>query len=269
MRAGRCLVHFWLCLAAMAACGGGHSPADPPWNGPAPPPRTRWKAPPLPWNGYDRGLGSQGLADLRNGDFARAVADEDGVIRQGRARAEDYAIRANAEAATERLPSAWADFEQAIRLDPAAERPYIDFGVWLDRAHQPRRGVGVLTAATRVLPRSAGCYALLGWLQCQAGQYPQSIASSRRAEALDSSLPYVRFNQALCFAAMGDATRSAAAYRRALASGSDETRQAALMEIRNSLRKHPNSAALRQAEAMLQARRGHPPFHPFPPFRSP
>lgn len=193
-----------------------------------------------------------------NGDYAKAVAAEDAVIRRGRPQAQDYAVRANAEAAIERLPPAWADFERAIRLDPTQERTYIDFGVWLDRARQPARGVRVLTAATRAFPRSAGCYALLGWLQYQAGQYPQSIASSRRAEALDASQLYVRYNQALCFAAAGDSVRSAAAYRRALAFGSDETRQAALMEIRNALRKHPASASLRQAEGLLRQRAGYP-----------
>ncbi len=264
MQARRCLSIPLLCLAALAAFGCGRPPTGARWAGPAPerrpslapvrysPPHvTHWEATPR-WDGFaSESSGRQGGADLRNGDYARAVADEDAVIRRGRPQAQDYAVRAYAEAATEHLPPAWADFEQAIRLDPTVERTYIDFGVWLDRAHQPARGARVLTAATRALPHDAGCYALLGWLQYQAGQYPQSIASSRRAEALDPSLPYVRYNQALCFAASGDAARSAGAYRRALAFGSDETRQAALMEIRNALRKHPSSASLRQAERML------------------
>lgn len=283
MQARRCLVIFLSCVAALAACGCGRPSADAPWAvaapnmGPPTPPlryslphSAHWETPPPRWAGFaSESAGRQAVADLRNGDYAKAVAVEDAVIRGGRPQAQDYAVRANAEAAVERLPSAWADFEQAIQLNPNVEQTYIDFGVWLDRAHQPARGARVLAAATRALPRDAGCYALLGWLQYQAGAYPQSIASSRRAEALDAGLSFVRYNQALCFAALGDSARSAAAYRRALAFGSDETRQAALMEIRNALRKRPASASLRQAEGMLRRRAGYPSggrsFTPFPP----
>lgn len=281
----RCPALPLLCVAALAACGCGRPPADAPWAVSAPdvrslppprypmPPGARWEAASR-WNSFaSENVGRRGAADLRYGDYAKAVADEDAVIRRGRPQAQDYAVRANAEAAIERLPPAWADFEEAIRLNPNVEQTYIDFGVWLDRAHQPARGVRVLTAATRILARDAGCYALLGWLQYQAGQYPQSIASSRRAESLDASLSFVRYNQALCFAASGDSVRSAAAYRRALAFGSDETRQAALMETRNALRKHPASASLRQAEGLLFRRESYaavnrsfrPPFFPHPP----
>jgi Tfp pilus assembly protein PilF len=270
MQARRRLAITLLCVAALAACGSGRLPADPSWPIAAPDMR-----PPPRWGGFaSESAGRQAVADLRNGDYAKVVAEEDAVIRRGRPQAQDYAVRANAEAAIERLPPAWRDFEQAIQLDPNVGKTYIDFGVWLDRAHQPARGARVLAAATRALPRSAGCYALLGWLQYQAGAYPQSIASSRRAEALDASLSFVRYNQALCFAALGDAARSAAAYRRALAFGSDETRQAALMEIRNALRRHPTSASLRQAEGLLCRRESHATVNrsfrpPFPSAFSP
>jgi len=190
------------------------------------------------------------------GNYAQAVALEDAAIRDAEARhappqAIDYVIRADSEAATRHLGAAWADFRQAIRLDPHQELAYIRFGIWLDRAHRPAQGVAVLIQATRALPRSAGCWGLLGWLQYQAGQFEASLASSRHSEALDGSKSYVRYNQGLCRAALGDWPQAAAAYRRALGRGTDEDRQLALMEIRNALRKQPRSAVLRRAEQML------------------
>lgn len=192
----------------------------------------------------------------RAGDYAKAITLEDAAVREAQARhstptAMDYTIRADSEAATERLRPAWADFRQAIRSDPHQELAYIRFGIWLDRAHRPAQGVAVLTQAVAALPHSAGCWGLRGWQQYQTGQFASSLASSRRSEALDGSKSYVRYNQGLCYAAMGDWPQAEAAYRRALARGTDEEQHLALMEIRNALRKHPHSAALRQAERML------------------
>jgi tetratricopeptide (TPR) repeat protein len=198
----------------------------------------------------------QGLAACQNQDYAQAVDDENLAIRDAEVshitpQAQDYATRAEAEAATEHLAAAWADFRQAIRLDPHQESSYIKFGLWLDRAHQPEQGVAVLTQATDVLPRSAGCWGLRGWLQYKAEQFRPSLISSRRSEILDGSKSYVRYNQGLCYASLGDQPASATAYRRALAQGTDEERQLALMEIRWALREHPRSAALRRSEQML------------------
>lgn len=255
---------------ALTACGCAPDsrlavPVSPPWNVATP---AAWQPnagplwrPPFP-TPYPRR--PQGEDAWQFGDYAKAVALEDAAIRDADARhdasqAQDYAIRADSEAETERLGAAWADFRQAIRLDPHGEGAYINFGLWLDRAHRPAQGVAVLTEATRALPGSARCWGLLGWLQYQAGQFQPSLASSQRSEALDGGKPYVRYNQALCLAAEGDWPQAAAAYRRALANGPDDERQLALMDVRNALRKQPGSAALRRAEQMLADRAGRVP----------
>lgn len=136
-------------------------------------------------------------------------------------------------------------------MDPHGKGAYLNFGIWLDRAHRPAQGVAALTQATQALPSSARCWGLLGWLQYQAGQFKPSLASSRRSEALDGGRSYVRYNQGLCLAAGGDWPQAAAAYRRALADGPDAERQIGLMDVRNALRKQPRSVALRRAERML------------------
>ena len=266
------------CLVALTVCGCDSRPNNThplKWVGPsAPPPMVQaplpWQTPSPAFRRQSQDLKAdwrlnpvspmaarfQGLAAWQNGDYAQAIADENiaiGNAEAGRSapQAQDYATRADSEAATKHLQAAWADFRQAIRLDPHQESTYIKFGTRLDQAHQSTQGVAVLTQATHALPGSAGCWGLLGWLQYQAGEFPTSLLSSARSEALDGSKSYVRYNQGLCYAALGEWPLSAATYRRALAHGTDEERQLALMEIRNALRKQPNSAALHQAEQLL------------------
>jgi tetratricopeptide (TPR) repeat protein len=102
-------------------------------------------------------------------------------------------------------------------------------------------------------PNAATIWGNLGWTQYGAGKLTEAIESSRKALERDPSLAYVRLNIGLIYAVQGDWENSRKEYEAAFPLSKAPDISAGIDDIRDALRKKPDSAVLKQALALLQA----------------
>jgi tetratricopeptide (TPR) repeat protein len=185
--------------------------------------------------------------------YALSIQDSKAAIALGHAHPDDYGVQAKAEAALGQDQAAQADFQQALRLDPAYLDGYIGLGNLAEKQHQYVQAAAVYQKAVQAAPSNAQFWGSLGWFQYENGQNSQALASDRHAQSLDPNQGWVNYNIALTYAAVGQSAQAQAAYSDALASGTAADQKAGIADIRHALVRQPGSAALRQALAQVQS----------------
>jgi len=165
----------------------------------------------------------RGQAYLKKKDYQKALADLNRSIALQANFAPAYPLRAEAYIGLKEYDRAVADAEQAARLENSAAN----------------RGS-------------------LGWYQYLAGKLPEAITNEQMAVKMDPNLTFARFNLGLCYAVQGNADAAQTAYQDALSHAKPADLQGALQDVKDALKKQPNTPALNQAETLLQNARSHP-----------
>ena len=168
-------------------------------------------------------------------DIATAIKGCTEIIDNGRGRnakfVEAYLSRGKAYAKRGNFAEAIADFEEAIRLNPANGELYRERG----DSHRARREFATaeedLTTAIHLDPSDAKAYTLLGWLYKQNGGNERAKSSFERAlklanEAIAAKVDVAlaRYYRAEALAGLGDYDKAIASYDAAIkAKPEDET----------------------------------------------
>lgn len=164
----------------------------------------------------------RGQAYLNKKDYENALADLDHSLQLRPNFPAGYRLRANVYVAQKEYDKAVADAEKTLQLENT--------------------------------PANRGN---LGWMQYLAGKLPEAIASSQAAIQADPKLVFAQFNLGLCYAVQGDTASATTAYEAALRNAKSTDIQAGLQDIKDALKKSPNSSALKQEETQLQSALAH------------
>jgi tetratricopeptide (TPR) repeat protein len=184
------------------------------------------------------------------GDYDRAVADYTVAIGRNPHPGTVFE-RGQAYLKKKEYPVALADFNRSLK-----DRPGFVPGYRL-RADtfvaMKQYAMAVVDAETALrYDNSAASRGSLGWYQYLAGRLPEAIANSQAAIKTDPNTTFARFNLGLCYATQGDADAMKTAYQEALSHAKPADIQGGLQDVKDALKTHPNSATLKQAEALLQ-----------------
>jgi tetratricopeptide (TPR) repeat protein len=125
--------------------------------------------------------------------------------------------------------------------------------IGLDGLERRDEAIKEYQGVVKANPNVASVWGNLGWTQYGAGKYADAIASSRKALELDAKLAYVRFNLGLIYAVQGDSANSRKEYEAAVAVAEPADLRAGIEDVKDALKKQPNSEALKAALTYLQA----------------
>ncbi|MCW3099759.1 MAG: peptidase caspase catalytic subunit p20 [Chthonomonadaceae bacterium] len=159
----------------------------------------------------------RGQAYLKKKEYPKALADLNRSLSVRPNFAPGYRLRAETYVGMKEFDQAAKDEEAALRLDNSAAG---------------RGG--------------------LGWYQYLAGKLPEAIQNSQMAVKMDPNLTFARFNLALFSAVQGNAEAAKTAYQDTLLHAKSADIQGALQDVKDALKKQPNSPALKQAQTLLQ-----------------
>ncbi|BDI29964.1 hypothetical protein CCAX7_20150 [Capsulimonas corticalis] len=149
------------------------------------------------------------------------------------------------------ITQATRDFKQAIALEPDEPAYYGALSSLYRRTQQYGLDASNWKDATVNVPDSAYCWTYYGRAQYQLGNISEAVLASLRAMHLDPKLAAPKFNLALCYAVRDQWDLAEPIYREAIALGDSRAQANAVKMVRNGREAHPNSQALRKAEALL------------------
>jgi tetratricopeptide (TPR) repeat protein len=119
-------------------------------------------------------------------DYRGALQHYDGAIDPTHPDAIDLFRRAKAEQGLGLTDRATVDYDNAIRLDPANQRAYLDRGTLLAaRAHNYRRAIADFNRALELEPTNANALIARGDAYSQVGDFAPALADLDRAIVLE------------------------------------------------------------------------------------
>lgn len=201
---------------------------------------------PKNWTAYE----VRGFCYTNQGDYDRAIADYTVAIAQN-AHPGTVFERGQAYLKQKDYLHALADFNLSLKARPSFVPAYRLRAEAYIGIKDYNRAVSDAENALR-LDNSAASRGSLGWVQYLAGKLPEAIANSQMAIKMDPSVTFARFNLGLCYAVQGNADAAKTSYRDALQHAKTEDLKGGLQDVKDALAKQPNSAALKQAETLLQ-----------------
>jgi len=186
-----------------------------------------------------------------------AIANANVVVRNTSYHLEAYKMRANLYHTMGDTRSAAADFERAIATKPDDFDSYYQLSTMYEAPKRYDLAVKCWQQAVQSNPYNGQCWGNLGWYQYLDGQYDTAIATDVKALKLDHSQNFVHMNLALCYAVKGDWGHAKPIYEQSLIRARADDIQGGMGDITTALKTHPQSTALKAADALFRSRGGH------------
>jgi Flp pilus assembly protein TadD len=139
----------------------------------------------------------RGLALYRSGDFQRAIAEFDQVIRLNANDAEAYNIRGNALDETGASERALADYDEAIRIDPNNPTVFRDRAMLWRRKGELDKALVDLDQAIRFSFSDANIYGDRALVWYEKGRRDRAIADFTQAIKIDPNFTAAYINRGL------------------------------------------------------------------------
>ena len=139
----------------------------------------------------------RGLASYRSGDFHRAIAEFDQVIRLNANDAEAYNIRGNALDETGASERALADYDEAIRVDPNNPTVFRDRAILWRRKGELDKALADLDRAIRFSFSDANIYGDRALVWYEKGHRDRAIADFNQAIKIDPNFTAAYINRGL------------------------------------------------------------------------
>ena len=139
----------------------------------------------------------RGLALYRSGDFQRAIAEFDQVIRLNANDAEAYNIRGNALDETGAFERALADYDEAIRIDPNNPTVFRDRAMLWRRKGELDKALVDLDQAIRFSFSDANIYGDRALVWYEKGHRDRAIADFSQAIKIDPNFAAAYINRGL------------------------------------------------------------------------
>ena len=182
--------------------------------------------------------------------WANAIPEYTASIRLGEAGADVYGYRGDAYSQTKDYRHALNDLNTAIDADPKVADLYASRGSVFLGLHQYSAAVRDISYATRWEPDNAPLRGNLGWAQYLAGKEDVAIQTDRQV-LTETDLGWVHANLGLCYAAREDWAMAQPEYAQAAKLTSAVELAGATQDVRDALKKKPNSVALKNALSTL------------------
>ena len=166
--------------------------------------------------GHESAYYNRGAAYQTKGDYDRAIADYDQVIRLNPEAVRAYNNRGVAYNAKGDHHRAIADYDQAIRLNPENDKSYNNRGVTYQRKGDHDRAIADYDQAIRLNPELAKAYDNRGTAYAKKGDRGRAIADYDEAIRLGpkSADPY--YHRGNAYQKQGDLSRAIADYDQAI-----------------------------------------------------
>ena len=159
---------------------------------------------------------NRGAAYQTKGDYDRAIADYDEVIRLNPDAVHAYNNRGVAYNAKGDHDRAIANYDQVIRLNPEHDKAYNNRGVSYQRKGHHDRAIADYDQAIRVNPKLAKAYDNRGTAYDKKGNLGRGIADYNQAIRLSPKSPDVYYLRGNAYQKQGNLSRAIADYDQAL-----------------------------------------------------
>lgn len=173
-------------------------------------------------------LTQKAFALTEQGKFAQAESYWTELIEEFPENPALWSNRGNAKVSQNNLKSAIADFDQAIKLAPAATDPYLNRGTAWEGLGEWEKAIADYRQLLELDPQDAMDYNNLGNAFAGQGNWTEAIAYYQKATELAPNFAFARANYALALYQIGETAKS-------------------LQTMRNIVRKYPQFADMRAA----------------------
>ena len=194
---------------------------------------------------------NRGMCYKAKGNFGHAVADITKSLQDGGDNTDAYEERGAAYAAQHNYKQAIADYTKAYQRDARHTLALSGRAQCYLALNDYQRAVADYDQFARAEAGHAESWGTLAWAQYLAGRIPDAIANNQKALRMNPRLTFVEFNLGLCYATQGNWASAQKEYRSVLGRAQTGEVKMGLQDVRDALRKHPTTAALKQAETLL------------------
>jgi len=146
-----------------------------------------------------------------------------------------------------------ADFRKCIALNPQESQGYYRLTSLQEKIGDFKGAVETSRIAMNSNPDNPGYLGNYGWEQYLAGDISGAITSDKKALPGLRNAAWVQANLALCYATQGDWESASSEYVLMKAHATPKDLAGALGDVTNALKKHPDSDALKKADAFLRS----------------
>jgi tetratricopeptide (TPR) repeat protein len=182
--------------------------------------------------------------------YPRALWNANRFVRLSPRNASAYLIRAQVLQDMGRNAGAVADFTRVIRLSPNDSDMYQKKSDLQEKMHDYAGAVETWRQGVESHPGDQDFLGGYGWEQYLAGDLSGAIATDKQALGVKPA-DWIEGNLALCYAVQGNWPEASAEYEHMKAHSTRKDIQSSLDDVHNALKTHPNSDALKKAEALL------------------
>ena len=196
---------------------------------------------------------NRAIAYLGLKQYAAGIADCSYSIGRHPERSANYDTRGQIYAAQGDVAHAEQDFNKAIQMTPDDLTLYRPLSLLYEKNKQFARNTALWKSATEALPDRSLSWGGYGWALYESGDFADSIANSQKAIQMDPGAGYAKCNLALCYVVTDRWDQAEPIYSEVIRQRDGRALPGALADVRDALKTHPNSQALRKAEALLSA----------------
>lgn len=197
--------------------------------------------------------GARALSLYLTGQYAKALPDANKDVNAEPKVWHAYLTRGQILAKLGQQKPALADLSKAIALNPGDSRAYAEKSRLQRQNHDYSGEVNTWRGAAQANPGRSFFVSNLGWAQYLAGDVPGAIATDQKALKLPGNKVPTYCNLGLAYATQNNWPKASEQYQSILSRAKPQDRAAALADVKNALKKHPNVDALKKAAALLGA----------------
>ena len=201
----------------------------------------------------DDAHGARAISYLALSQFDKALADARIDARQHSKEFESRLMIGKILGKMGRVREAEGADTGAIAADPRDDRGYYELIQLQDRVEDYRGALMTARMDLRGNPNSQDKWGTVGWYQYLTGNVPGAIVSDKKALSLSGNAGWIESNLGLCYAVEGDWSSASKHYRIVKSQGDAKNITASRADIAKALKRHPGSAALKQADALLRS----------------
>lgn len=202
-------------------------------------------------NSSDAYWGRAGCYDTLH-QYGKALQECNRFVHVSPRKWNAYLLRGQIQEHMGRNSAAAVDLGRAIRLNPGDKQLYQERGNVEEKLRDYADAVHTWRFYLRSNPNDSDALGSCGWDQYLAGDINGAIATDRQSLDLQP-VGWVESNLALCYATQGNWPEASAEYKLMKAHASPKDIPSSLDDVHNALKTHPNSDALKKAEALLSS----------------
>ncbi|MEO7719359.1 MAG: tetratricopeptide repeat protein [Capsulimonas sp.] len=195
----------------------------------------------------------QGIEEQGNAADVLGMPYQDKLATVSEVQARLYHNRGYVYARRGEFERAVRDFKQAVALKPDAPVYHSSLSDLYQHMGQYGQDVENWKIATVSAPGDPASWTNYGWSLYCLGNLPEAMEANRHAAQMSVVSATARYNLGLLYSVEDQWAQAEPLYREALAINNTDKRERALGRVRDAMRMHPRSQALRKAEALLSA----------------